>query len=570
MTATAAEVWAALTPEPTTDEKIERDKKGRYLLPDPTTGEIRPWSRVTSFADTLADRRGLEKWSQRNIVRGIGAREDLWHLATAAGVDDRKMLDDIIDQAEATARANAGSNSGSALHRLTERLDRGEDVPIPNPKLRADVAAYRTAMAAKGLRVARDQDTGTAWIERVLIIPELNLAGMCDRLLIGDDYVLPVLGDLKSGKNALKAMDSIPLQLAIYSRAAYWYDPDTRKIHEMPEVDQDRAIVMHLPLGRAHCELLEVDIKAGWEAVQLALEVRRWRSRKDLAQIITSPAPPVTTVAGTDDSSGGAAQGDPPAPPPAATTLLEQRTTWLRQRVTAIIDAGHEADLAERWPAGVPTLRQGGLTDQQVTAVAAVCDTVEALHGLPFGPADPAYGNRATNDEPQHVSNPLGELLGKVFDAAAQAGSEAREYAAAGRQLLAQFDNEAERRAVADCALADGLMTADKLTRLEAVAGQVADPIGAVWFHYGAHTCEVRPSDSAVTAMVAGATGGDPQFATTGRTHALTRAKRLARQLELPAPRSLAQAAENALLAALVAAGHGTADTNDSQENTQP
>ncbi len=570
MTATAAEVWAALNPERSTDEKIERGRYGHYKLPDPATGEIRLWPRVTSFADTLADRRGLETWDTRNIARGIGARPDLWHLATAAGPDDHKMLDDVIEQARATARGNAGSNSGTALHRLTERLDRGEDVTIPNPELHADVAAYRVAMAAKGVRVARDADTGSAWIERVLLIPELNLAGMCDRLCLDDLHDLPFLGDLKTGKDAMRGMDSIPLQLAIYAHASHWYDPDTNELHEMPAVDQERALVMHLPLGQAHCELIEVDIKAGWEAVQLALEVRAWRKRKDLAQIVTSPAPPAVrpaVEAPSEAGGGGTPRGPiPPAPAAPAATPLEHRITWLRDRVARIIDAGYETDLANSWPAGCPTLRQGGLTDDQVTAVAAACDTVEALHQLPFGPADPTYGQQGTpltqSVEPVTAVNPQ--------PAPADALS-ASTLADIGREVLAQFGSEAEQRAVADCALAGGLMTATKLDRLTAVAEQVADPIGAVWFNYGAATCRVVPSDNAVAAMVAGATGGDPQYATTGRSHALNRAKRLAKQLELPAPRSLTQAAENPLLAALVAAGHGATDTNNnSQENTQP
>lgn len=557
MTATVAEVWAALNPPASTDEKVERNRHGHYMLPDPVTGEIKAWPRVTSFADTLADRRGLETWSKRNIVRGIGARNDLYHLATAAGADDKKMLDDVIAQAEAVARANAGSNSGTALHRLTERVDRGEDARIPNPDLQADVAAYRLAMDAAGIRVARDQGTGEAWIERVLIVPELGLAGMCDRLCICDDtdaWPLPFFGDLKTGKDALRAMDSIPLQLAIYAHASHWYDVDAGQYHEMPQVDQGHALVMHLPLGSAHCELLRVDIKSGWEAVQLALDIRAWRSRKDLAQIITSPVPPATAVDGPGEAGGGATQGEPtpPASPAPAATLLAQRTEWLRDRVKAVIDAGHEAELAGVWPAGCPTLRQGGLTDAQVTDVAAVCDTIEGLHGLPFGPADPAYGRG-----PVHISEPLAQAVEQMAAASPPPIAESQELADAGRALLDQFDREDERRAVAACALADGLMAAEKLDRLTAVAIQVADPIGAVWFHYGATTVDVRPSDSAINAMVAGATGGDPKYATTGRNFALKRAKDLARALDLPLPRSLAQAAENPLLAALVAAGRG-------------
>jgi hypothetical protein len=56
--------------------------------------------------------------------------------------------------------------------------------------------------------------------------------------------------------------------------------------HERTQHNADKTIgiIAHLPAGSAKCELIEVDLVAGWEAVQLAKEVRQWRNRKGLSK----------------------------------------------------------------------------------------------------------------------------------------------------------------------------------------------------------------------------------------------------------------------------------------------
>jgi hypothetical protein len=39
-------------------------------------------------------------------------------------------------------------------------------------------------------------------------------------------------------------------------------------------------LLIHLPAGQAKCDIYELDIQAGWEAVQLALNVRQWLKAK--------------------------------------------------------------------------------------------------------------------------------------------------------------------------------------------------------------------------------------------------------------------------------------------------
>jgi hypothetical protein len=87
---------------------------------------------------------------------------------------------------------------------------------------------------------------------------------------------------------------AIAVQLAIYAHADTIYDPATKTHEAMPPVDQDKALVIHLPAGKATCTLYEVDIAAGWEAAQHALWTRNWRK----LQGRTVLAVPATQIGG--------------------------------------------------------------------------------------------------------------------------------------------------------------------------------------------------------------------------------------------------------------------------------
>jgi hypothetical protein len=203
-------------------------------------------------------------------------------------------------------------------------------------------------------------------------------------------------------------MTEIALQLAIYSRATHWYDPTSGQLHPMPNVDQDKALVMHLPVGKATCTLYEVDIAAGWDAVQLALDVRAWRQRKDLASMINVPGIKPEPVPVDPDEA--AAKHNlrlathfgltiPDGVPGADASMTKEvygdfldRLEWVRDRVQAIKQADHGDSLAALWSQhpDIPTFPKGGpRTPGDLDEVIRMCDLVEAEHDMPFGQSDP-------------------------------------------------------------------------------------------------------------------------------------------------------------------------------------
>lgn len=259
-------------------EDIQRDRFGRPLVVPPEGGRPVAYTRCTTYVDALEDKYNLQRWQQRMVALGMADRPDLV-LAAGAHRDDRDELNRIVDQAMDAAQAHAAAGVGTSLHKLTEQLDRGQ-IPGPVPEAyRADLDAYAAATAKLEI----------VGIERFSVLDELKIGGTHDRTVRyqGRDYI----ADIKTGSVEFGAL-KIAMQLAVYSRSVL-YDPATRERTPL-EVDQDRAIVIHLPAGQGRCELHWVDIAAGWEAVQVATQVRQWRKRRGLLTPLTDVSAEIT------------------------------------------------------------------------------------------------------------------------------------------------------------------------------------------------------------------------------------------------------------------------------------
>jgi len=255
------------------DEGIPRDRYGRPLVVPPEGGAPMPYTRCTTYVSVLEDTYNLSRWQQRMVALGMADRPDLV-LAAGAHRDDKAELDRIVAQALDAAQAHAAAGVGTSLHKLTEQLDRGQ-IPGPVPEAyRADIDAYAAATA----------NLEMVGIERFTVLDELKIGGTHDRTVRyqGRTYI----ADIKTGSIEYSAL-KIAMQLAVYSRSVL-YDHRTRT-REPLDVDTDRAIVIHLPAGQGRCELHWVDIAAGWEAVQVATQVRDWRRRTGLLTPITDP-----------------------------------------------------------------------------------------------------------------------------------------------------------------------------------------------------------------------------------------------------------------------------------------
>jgi hypothetical protein len=258
--------------------QVPRTDKDLPLIVPVGGGRPVAYGRWSSYGDVLEDRYNLERWKTRMAALGIADRPDLL-LAVAAHRDDKNKLNAICQQAIEAARASAAATTGTALHALSELVDAGKPLPVLPDSAVADLEAYRTVMTQVEVLAA----------EQFVVNDEYRVAGTFDRIVkVGGTRFI---ADIKTGTIEW-GIGKIAIQLAGYSRSQ-GYNPATG-LRTPLDVDQNNALIIHLPQGQAKCELVWVNIARGWEGVQLAAEVRRWRAaeRKGL----TAPFVPASAA----------------------------------------------------------------------------------------------------------------------------------------------------------------------------------------------------------------------------------------------------------------------------------
>jgi hypothetical protein len=283
-----------------TAAEIARDRFGRPLIIQPDGGTV-PYTRCTTFVGALEDRYNLGRWEQRMVARGLTVRTDLHLQAASLGPEPAKIIrrddgawtdnpdyrpwvnamNDICDGARDAAAAQARATIGTSLHKFAERLDRGEDdIQVPDDYL-PHLAAYSETTA------------GWRWlhIERFLVNDPLKIGGTPDRVCYVPGHDRPVIADLKTGDVSF-GVGKMAMQLAVYAHSEI-YDPNTGERFGLPDdLDKDVGLIIALDAIKGTCEVLRIDIAAGWVAVKLAAQVRAWRSHRGLTEPWRPALPP--------------------------------------------------------------------------------------------------------------------------------------------------------------------------------------------------------------------------------------------------------------------------------------
>lgn len=262
--------------------EIPRDRWGRPMVMPPKGTKRVAYRRATTFVGCLDDTNGLMKWMSRQVALGMGQRKDLVLAAAAADPADKKKLGEIADKAAEHAKGLIGdaAETGTALHSLTERIDRGERLGVIPAEYQADIDAYRRAT----------EHIEFIGIETFRVHDDWKVAGTADR--IGLLHGRPMIMDIKTG--SVDYPHKMAMQLAMYSRSVpYNIATDTRSADPQP-VDPNRGIIIHLPAGKGVCELYEINIGIGWGACLIAKQVWDWRGRKDLTRLVDPAAEPPT------------------------------------------------------------------------------------------------------------------------------------------------------------------------------------------------------------------------------------------------------------------------------------
>lgn len=246
----------------------------------------------TLIKEVETDTYNLDVWKQRQVALGLAKRDDLMLSVKAMGQqpeeplaakDFKSKLNGIVKEAsEAAKTGKGGARSGTAVHDLTERLDRGEPIETIAAGLPAThgttIRAYAALRQLNGWRSVEIERTviceglgpvgGT--FDRIDVVPGLTeLLGpwICQH---GHDHGADesaVIDDVKTEESPWRNGLHIGPQLAIYSRALRMWLP-TPEYVPTPCVRQDVGIVVHVRDGRAVPYL--INLTEGWEAAQAA------------------------------------------------------------------------------------------------------------------------------------------------------------------------------------------------------------------------------------------------------------------------------------------------------------
>lgn len=265
------------------------------------------------------DRWHLDQWMKRQVLVGAGRRDDLVLAVKSMRPDpvygwtdrQKQEINKLVEKAEEAAKDLDGAITGTAVHTLTERLDRGESLDSVIRGLPAQAEADLRAYEA----LIRLNDWQVIEIERTVVNDDLSVAGTFDRVYVipglsallgpgdcqyrhgdhgpgGPMGELAVTGDVKTEKDPLKNGLHIGPQLAIYSRARRMWLPMAAQVGSSatyvsaPCVRQDVAVVVHVRNG--HAVPMFVNLTDGWEA---ALAAKEQAGREKQAKMWLVPMP---------------------------------------------------------------------------------------------------------------------------------------------------------------------------------------------------------------------------------------------------------------------------------------
>jgi hypothetical protein len=328
---------------------------------------------VTTVAKVPDDTYNLQNWQKRQVALGMAFDETLIERAIAHH-DDKQALNLVAEDALRAAKSHQAAARGTAIHRTLERHDLGEHI-IDTAQNRALRAAYDKALDAAGLTVLPQ------YIERIVVHPKVNVAGRLDRIFKRRRDGKYVIGDIKSGSNAVKYPQSTSVQLAMYAYAELMAGPipadggDTEEFEKLPEkLDLKFGYIVHAP-DEHTVEIVKIDIARGWKIAQNAIfPILEWRNVRDLISPVGSQS--------VDDLLAPA---------------TEERVGWIRGRLNGITMVEDSADVkklvALRWPAGVgkPKDPDTVWSENDIDELDAMLMSVEKDCALSFPTRNPAY-----------------------------------------------------------------------------------------------------------------------------------------------------------------------------------
>lgn len=278
------------------DDGIPRDGRGNALIvpPEGYDGYRRKdglvaYGRASGFGKTIEDTYYLDKWVQRQVVRGMALDPSL--APRAAEIPDpdsdesqkkarNAALDKIVEDAKEAAGANVKSRLGTAIHLGTELVDKGESLEGQPPIIVDRANAY--------WKFCRENNIVPTSVEVFGVQDDYQVAGTWDRT--GWWQRKHKIVDVKTSSSMDFAGIAFSVQLACYAHMVA-YDPATgaRTPHEV--MDLEEGVIIHVDRNMGGpVELYRVDLTAGWRWATLVNQISQARSdgRKAIKHVASS------------------------------------------------------------------------------------------------------------------------------------------------------------------------------------------------------------------------------------------------------------------------------------------
>jgi hypothetical protein len=254
----------------------------------------------SAIAKVPDDMTALNNWKRRQTAIGLALRPDLLTQIAAAG-DDKKIIDAVCEMAMEVAGATTGRDRGTAVHRITERLDDG-DAMLETPEV--------ITLRQQWLGLLDRYDLEVVQSEGVIVHPELMIAGRFDRVvrhkITGELLIL----DIKTGADADRFHQANALQLWLYASAPLIgvgpqgdVDFEITAFDPMVAVSQRVALIAHLPADKEP-DIIALNIeRAGRCFGEVVVPTWEWRGIRSLRidEFGKKPAA-VETVNAADDT----------------------------------------------------------------------------------------------------------------------------------------------------------------------------------------------------------------------------------------------------------------------------
>lgn len=361
-------------------------------------------SRPSNYAKALDDESALTNWRIDTACSGVAHDPALQAQYVALMPDDRATKTKLREAAIQAGRGSQAADIGTALHAMSERFEQDPSWEPPEPYL-SSLKAYRAEMVRLGLTSELFEYSMVNW--------NYGAAGTADRLYrltapltAPSGEILPVdtliVGDLKTGKTLQYSAASYAAQLAVYAQGEM-YDTVNDVHLETPVVNQDWAIIMHMPSNSDTCEALWVDLQAGHWGCYLAQQVKEWRKNWrsknfSLAPILLPELLKMGIVIDLDDAD---------------VEWVRLNSEWCTHRLDQIKEHPEARKrLQILWPESVPVkeFRGGTATVDQMLEGMKLLSRIEAEYELQFITGAPVTGTHAgdiTNTPPSHIQMEL-------------------------------------------------------------------------------------------------------------------------------------------------------------------